>query len=329
MKVLTHKTDHLGDWVLSLPALWELRQNFGDRLEHHLLVRPPNVEWQAILPWLGVLHAVHHPRYRRGEVDKIWRSTLDSFRTACQLRRVGFDWGIDLVSTRNDLLGKLLLKAAGCARLSGPDGAHSWLLHERHVESPGHQTSILASRFPLAWGITGTALPQEWMPDSLRWKGGSALLLAPFAGTPAKGWKPERWLELYHTLVPQHEVELLVPAPDALRHQAFLSRFPPSSIRVVSSIRETLEILARARLVVVLDTAVAHYAWAVGAPFVQLFAATTESTRWAPPEGGVTLEEKPSCYPCHREVCHRLTHECMDALTVTRVMEAVRREMAT
>ncbi|MEM6823322.1 MAG: hypothetical protein AAF558_15445, partial [Verrucomicrobiota bacterium] len=43
-----------------------------------------------------------------------------------------------------------------------------------------------------------------------------------------------------------------------------------------------------------LDTAVIHYAWAMGVPFVQLFATTAFPERWAPNSGGTALLMPPA-----------------------------------
>ncbi len=323
MRILIHKADHLGDFVLALPALWEVRQKFGAAADIHLLVRGPNVEWQALLPWLGEMHPLSHPRYERTpDVPKL-KLSFQALKQAHQLRHHQFDWGIDLVSTRNDLLGKWLLKAAGCHATSGPDGAHSWMLSRRYPEPQSHQTTLLASRFPDEWGISGTASPEVFMPAELRWQatGGSHLTLAPFAGTQAKQWPESYWIELYQKLSELGAVKLLIPQPDLARHATFISQFPESSLSIVKTIAETLSVLRNSRGVVVLDTAVAHYAWLTGTPFVQIFSGTAKKDRWAPVSGGVTIQRTPDCYPCQSEVCLQARHECMEAVTVNEVLD--------
>jgi len=326
VKILVHKADHLGDFVTALPSLWELKQAFGEDLEMHLLVRGPNREWQRLLPWLGTLSPLKHPRYERTpNVPKLSLS-LKALRKIWSLRGEDFDWGVDLVSSRNDLLGKWLLWAAGCRKTSGPDGAHSWMLNETYAEPESHQTEILASRFPSEWNVKGTALPSEFMPQQLRWspddKGQRSIVLAPFAGTPAKRWGDACWHELYEKLQAQGTVQILVPQPDLERHGEFLSAYPKEVIQIVASIQQTLEALVSARACVTLDTAVAHYAWLTGTPYVQLFARTTEPARWAPACGGITLESHPDLPPSVSEQV--LPGYEMDDISVGQVLEALR-----
>lgn len=341
MRLLIHKTDHLGDFALALPVLWECRQRWGEHADLHILVQPPNTEWSDLLPWLGTLHPINHPRYHRGtgsEKSAKLMQTLAALRAVRQLRHAGldkgFDWGIDLVSSRNDLLGKCLLHAAGCRHTSGPDGAYSWLLGQRHPEPKAHQTRILASRFPAEWAIHGTTRPVDFMPPSLRWKGETdgPILLAPFAGTPAKAWPMARWRDLFDQLKASAErrrVDLLVPAPDAIRNGDFLRTFPGAPVRMVGSLRSTISALRDASLVVCLDTAVAHFAWLTGTPSVQLFAGTTPPDRWAPQEGATLLHRFPDCHPCHSETCRAERHFCMEDLDVKSVAQAVRDRLAT
>lgn len=323
VNVLIHKSDHLGDFVLALPSLWEVRQMLGEQADLHLLVRGSNTEWQSIIPWLGTLHAVTHPRYERSKpVSKI-KLSLAALKIASDLRHCDFDWGIDLVSTRNDLLGKWLLWCAGCRQTSGPDGAHSWMLSRRQAEPDAHQTQILASRYPSEWKISGTSSPSEFMPAEFRWSREvhvqRAMVLAPFAGTAAKKWPGHCWKELFQELELHGPVQILVPQPELQRHHHFLSQFPDQSLQVVKTIKETLQVLVNARACVTLDTAVAHYAWLTGTPYVQLFARTAEPARWAPVSGGVTLESHPDLPPSVSEQI--LPGYEMDDISVKQVIE--------
>ncbi|MEM6600359.1 MAG: hypothetical protein AAF649_03130, partial [Verrucomicrobiota bacterium] len=215
MKILIHKADHLGDFVMALPALWELRQKFGENTDIHLLVRAPNVEWQQILPWLGTLSSLKHPRYERLRNVPKFSLSFQALCEAWELRNLHFDWGVDLVATRNDLLGKWILWAAGCHQTSGPDGAHSWMLNKTHTEPDAHQTRILASRFPVDWEISGATSPKEFMPAELRWTAAGRVqrpfVLAPFAGTPAKCWIKASWNKLFQQLLAEGVVKILVP----------------------------------------------------------------------------------------------------------------------
>jgi len=321
VKVLIHKTDHLGDFVTALPVLWELRQWAGPEAEIHILAGQANTEWESLLPWLGKIHPLSHPRYRRGDPKLKFFLTLAALKTALGLRFLGFDWGIDLVSTRNDLLGKWLLLAAGCRKRSGPDGTHSWLLTDRFPEPDSHQTKLLANRFPPEWNLTGQAGPDIWMPESLRWKSGPGpVCLAPFVGTPAKRWPESRWIELAEKIRKLTNIRFLVPKPDVRRNQDFLARLPQEEICEVSSIRETLECLCGARGLICLDTAVAHFAWATGTPQVQIFSGTAHVKRWASPDA-IVLQRQPPCYPCASETCLVERHVCMEDIEVEDVLQ--------
>ncbi|MEM6884003.1 MAG: hypothetical protein AAF571_03160, partial [Verrucomicrobiota bacterium] len=245
MKILIHKTDHLGDFVLALPALWECRKRFGDELDLHILVSPQNLEWQKILPWLGMLHPVRHPRYIRSRKKNKWIRSGLALSTALRLRTLDFDWGIDLVSTKNDLLGKWLLKSAGCRQTSGPDGWHSWLLDRKNNQPDAHQTEILASRFPSEWKISGASSPEQWW-TSQKWKDNTpsnTVIFAPFAGHAFKMWPNRCWVELFNELQRDYRVKILVTASDLKTYQTFLQGFSENALVPVQAIHETLNIL--------------------------------------------------------------------------------------
>jgi NADH:ubiquinone oxidoreductase subunit len=268
---------------------------------------------------------LRHPRYERsGKLSQLTKLTLSAqaIGQILKLRTCQFDWGIDLVSTRNDLLGKWLLWAAGCNQTSGPNGAHSWMLHRANAEPKSHQTRLLASRFPNEWGIKGETDPAEFMPGSLRWQGqpDAPTVLAPFAGTAAKQWPEDRWVQLFEALKAKGQVQVLVPEPELARNREFLNKFPDASLQIVKTIQETLQTLITSGGCIVLDTAVAHYAWLTGTPYLQLFSGTTLVERWAPCGGGVTLQNRPECYPCQSEVCLQPEHLCMDDFQVDDVL---------
>lgn len=327
MKVLIHKTDHLGDFVLGLPVLWEVGRYVGSEGALHVLADPRNEAWCEILPWLKYVHSMEHPRYHPRSQEPWVLRVMRCLTMGGSLRKVGFDWGIDLVSTRNDWLGKGVLYAAGCRFMSGPDGAYSFVLARRYREVFQHQTGLLADRCPREWGITGRTDPELFMPSSLRWEGGeSFLLLAPFAGTQAKRWGWEYWRELMGALG-KMKMKFLIPEADLeeWRSVAIFLGIKPEQVIVVSNVRESLEAVRTATCVVGMDTAVVHFAWLTGTPFVQLFSGTTEAERWAPRSGGEILEVRPFCSPCHKEECFQARHICMEDLTVDRVCSAIER----
>ena len=326
LKILLVKPDHLGDFALALPVFWEVTARFG-REAIRIVADPSNREWGGLLPWLPPLEAISHPRHARAG-----GSRLDGLRAARRLREQGpYDYGIELTASRHDLWGKLWLVLAGARRRSGLAGKYDFLLRDRHPLGTGHQTARLAERFPAEWGITGKTDPALFIPAAFRHRGTKegAVLLAPFAGQPAKEWPAERWIELIGLLRERGMEVRLIAGPDRLddgRELAGRAGLSPEALLAPGAIGETLSHLASARLLIALDTAMAHYGWLTGTPLLQLFAGTADPERWGA-LGAVRRFYFPvPCAPCRLRRCDQPRHFCMEGITVAEVVEAACRD---
>jgi ADP-heptose:LPS heptosyltransferase len=315
VKVLILKPDHLGDFALSLPSLWEVVQHLEQREQIKILVRPANLEWGSILPWLPPLEAIRHPRYDWGGARLLHLWELG--QQIWQLRQEKYDFGINLIGARQDRWGECILRAVGCQQIVSRQGSG------RSFNGKAlHETQRLAQKLPREWQVTGETLPADFMPASWRKQPGEKILLAPATRTAAKSWPWEYWRQLYRSL-PQGKTFVLAPA-DAVS-SANEGGWPPEQVIVVHSIQETLRVLQTCSLVVALDTAVAHYAWLVGVPVVQLFAGTADSDRWESLAAGRKLSHPTICTPCGQEICFRPQQECMTNLTVYQALGAIRK----
>jgi len=328
LKILLVKPDHLGDFALTLPVFWEVAARFG-RDNLRIVADPSNREWSRLLPWLPPLETIAHPRH-----SKTGGSPLAGLRAARRLHdpAAPFDHGIELTASRHDPWGKLWLLLAGARRRSGLAGKYDLLLHDRHPLGTGHQTARLAQRFPAEWGITGGADPALLIPPAFRHRPAEArtVLLAPFAGQPSKEWPAGRWIELIALLRDRHPEIRLIAGPDRLgdaRHLAAQTGLPSEALLTPASIGETLSHLASARLLLALDTAIAHYGWLTGTPTLQLFAATADPERWGALRAVRRFYFPVPCAPCRLPRCNQPRHLCMEGITVAEVAAAVIKEM--
>ncbi|MFZ5806793.1 MAG: glycosyltransferase family 9 protein [Verrucomicrobiota bacterium] len=322
MNILAIKPDHLGDFALALPVLWELQQMASEDGRLDVMVSPPNAEWSAILDWLPNLIPIWHPRYFRPRKKFAPIASSKILAQAFALQKNRYDFGVELTSSENDALDKFIFIAAGVKWSSGPQGAHSFLLNEKHALQMTHQTKILAARCPEKLEIIGETDPAQFMPPEMRWRGknaGEFILLSPWAGTTAKEWP--HWKKLTQKL---DNWKILAP-PDRMTEARNLCEGIDDRLAPTRSIRETLEWLCNTKFVVTVDSATAHFAWLTGTPIVQIFSGTTESQRWASLASGVRLEKLPSCSPCHLEQCNQQEHFCMDGISVNDVLDAIQK----
>lgn len=327
MRVLVLKPDHLGDFVLAMPSLWEVRQKIGRGGKLDVAASLANAEWLAMFDWIDRIVSIRHPRYARPRKKFAPIGFSRMLAKGFSLRTQRYDYGVDLTSSPNDPWGKLFLISAGASRRSGARGSYDFLLSEKHAFDAGHQTEILAARFPKELQIAGKARPSEFMPPHLRWenqKHENVILFSPWAGTRAKEWASERWHELLRNFSQDFSVKILTTA-DRMEETIKICGERSDCMALVNSIPDTLRWLCRAQMVVTVDSATAHFAWLTGTPLAQLFSGTTEPERWASFGARARLEAFPVCYPCHLENCNQPYHYCMQDISVERVIQAVQK----
>jgi ADP-heptose:LPS heptosyltransferase len=328
--LLICKPDHLGDFVLTLPTVWRLTEGGVKSSEVVVLGDGANGEWASLLPWFPRFMEMSHPRYLRSGSSRQrgWQGMLSTGRVV-GLRSKNFKQGMELTASAHDFWGKLWLGAAGCRERRGHRGHFDFLLTEAVRPQTGHQVHRLAQLAGVELELEERDHPREWLPAQYRWQEagvGRYRLFSPWAAQPAKQWSWEAWKELvardanqpWRMLVPgEHKEEA------ARRVRAWgLSHV---SLAPTRGIKETLTWLKEADGTVVLDTAVAHYAWVTGTPTVQLFSAASEAERWMMLGRGVVLSRDVSCAPCKLSRCPQDKHFCMDQIKPSEVQSALNR----
>ena len=150
-------------------------------------------------------------------------------------------------------------------------------------------------------------------------------------------WKEHCWLELGERLYRMYHVRILLSGAnadvvDAERMVYLFSQrnIPAKSIAGKYSLDDMVEILAKAEVVVSVNTGIMHLAAAVRAPLVALHGATSE-LRWGPlGDTSAVVKSGEVCQPCislgFESNCK--SPVCMKNITVDMVMEKVEQVLA-
>jgi len=311
VKALLVRLSSIGDVVHTLPALRALRRSGA---ECGFLVEPaarPLIEGNPDVAWL-----LAAPPARRFA----WREAAATVRAARALR---FDVALDFQG---------LWKSAAWARACGARRAVGWrgalrrepgsgLLIGESPARPPESPHVIDKNLALlgALGIQAVGLREFPLPDTgeeARRVGArlSALgvadgfvLLNPGGGWASKLWPPEAFGALARGLG-ERGLACLVgfgPGEEALAERVAAASGGAARVAFSTTLRELLELLRRARLVVAADTGPLHMACALGTPVVGLYG-PTDPLRNGPfsPADRVARREPP-CAPCHRRVCPR------------------------
>jgi heptosyltransferase-2 len=316
-RLLVRAPNWVGDVVLSLPAVRDLRRAFpGARLT--VLARP----WVA-----GIYGAVP-------EVDEVRESR--GFRTDVREVRGVFDAAVLLP---NSIGTALVPWAAGTKERWGfaTDGRGVLLTRAPRVPAAVRgQSQVYYYRAMLAGvGIDVSApadatlrCPDEWRDRgrALLGEDGPWLGLNPGAsfGT-AKRWRPERYGAVGDLVSRRTGAKVVLVGGQAERALAEAiaggMAVRPRILTGETSLADLVGVLSCLRAFVTNDSGPMHLAAALGVPLVAVFG-STDWRETAPVSPRATVVREPvDCAPCMLRECP-IDHRCMRAVSVDRVAHA-------
>lgn len=349
-RILVIKLDHVGDFILSLPAIRRLKQSFGNaRLT---LLAAPNVSKLAALePAIDgcIPFEFFHPRSADGLRD-IGAVELTDLTT--QLHAETFDLAIDL---RCHHQTRYLLRCTGATWLAGFDGAFDfpWLDivgvmepdTERGIKRI-HAASILldfveriVSSFQFAWTdrtlTTGFDAPSTLSlpPHGTRMR----IAIHPGAGNTNKQWPAAHFGELIDQLTEEFDCSiLLVGSKDEVDTSTALLTPDRVACGVMSIVGQTtLEqlagLIAACDLFIGNDSGPHHLAACLGIPTIGVHSGIVDVHEWSPlGSSAVAVHRRVVCSPCYlaqAEDCPR-GQACLVEIIPSAIMALVRRLLA-
>ncbi len=316
-RLLVRAPNWVGDVVLSLPALRDLRRRFpAARLE--VLARPWVAELYRAVPGVD---AVAESRGHAADVESL-RGRFDlglllpnSFGTALVLWRAGVPerWGY-----ATDGRGVLLTRRCRVpASVRGRSQVYYYraMLEGLGLAVEGEPDASLAC--PDEWAARGRAL----LADDGPWVGVNP---GAFYGT-AKRWLPERFAAVADLVARRAGAKVAIvggvaerPLGEAIAEQL---RAPSRVLCGETTLGDLVGVLSSLRLLLTNDSGPMHLAAALGTPLVAVFG-STDWTETAPvsPRARVVREDV-ECAPCLLRECP-IDHRCMTRVGVDRVASA-------
>ena len=336
-RLLVRATNWLGDAVMSIPALRELRRGHpGWRMT--ILARP----------WVAELYAREDfcddvVLYRRDGVHGGW---LGRERLARELRAGRFDRAVLL---QNAFDAAWLAWRAGIPERIGyaRDGRGPLLTGRARRPAPGeippHQrfyylellrrTGLLAE-LPASADIRLQGIAELARRGAAQWErrglpGGPWIGVSPGAafGT-AKRWPSERFAAAARELADSERARIAVfgsPAEAAVAARtAALAGDRAHCLAGETTLAEYLELAASCSLYLTNDSGSMHAAAAAGVPTVAVFGATDPEATGPAATWARIVREPVACSPCQLRECPVAGHPCMAGVGVERVVEAAR-----
>ena len=345
-RILLIRPDHLGDVLLTTPAIIALRHALPD-VELHALVGPWSAQVMANYPEIDSTITLPFPGFDRSGNKSLQSPYQLALRTANQLRQVKYQTAI--IFRPDHWWGAMITYLAGIRERIGYNitdtepfltdaithqHQHAVLQNLRLVEK---WTGIVNQQdIEYRFSIQETdrayiqGYLQEWGIDDNQ----AIMCIHAGSGTWVKRWTPERWATVADTLSDQLNVIPIFTGGDhemPLVQSIVQHMSNPACVMVGDTqISQLGALFARAKVVIGPDSGPLHLAAALDTPTVTLFgpADPVEFGAWGSNDKHVILSSNISCRPCRVLDWGNDDpdyHPCMRDITIGQVLEASRR----
>jgi ADP-heptose:LPS heptosyltransferase len=326
-KVLFFKPGAIGDLLHALPALKALKQKYPAALV--TVVVSPGLE--SILQGTPVADRVLV--FDKSKLKKSFRSFIEF---GLRLRDERYELFVDMQPSARSLALRRICGAKQTLvyRKQKHAGRGERRLHAAHnfmetLRPIGIDESVESIELPL---------PDEALRSIDRFLSAKgvdasrpliALNCGVGAARPARNWFPERFGSLADRLIRELGAAVVFVGgkedKELVRNVMAGMKETALSAAGELSIAESAALLARCACLVSSDTGPLHLATAVGTRVVGLFG-STDPMRTGPIGGGHRILIKGlACVPCEEKHCPLGTRECMDAISIEDVFQAVRK----
>lgn len=349
-RILLIRPDHLGDVLLTTPAIRALRAA-RPQAELHALAGPWSAEILAAYAEIDQVLTLPFPGFSRTPKAD-WKSPYQLvLQAAGWLRRIGYSSAVIL--RPDHWWGALLAARAGIAERIGyahPDVTP--FLTESITLQPEH---AIQQNLRLVERWTGTVSPDRvrysFPVDPIdrayidgyleEWNIGAdqrVICIHPGTGTWVKHWVEENWAKVADTLAEQLDGRIVLSGGDReiplAQRIAGQMKHKPVIAAGDTRVGQLAALFQRAKVVLGPDSGPLHLAAAVGAPTVALYgpADPVEFGPWGDPQRQIALTSDIGCRPCRIldwDSDDPAYHPCLREITVGRVLEAARRASRT
>lgn len=360
-RILLVRPDHLGDLLMTTPVLHALKQQ-APNAHITIMVGPWSSEIVARHPGIDRVLTCPFPGFQRA-AQKALAPYILLFNTAKQLRHEHFDLAINL---RPDFWwGAALLYLARIPRRVGYalEPGKPFLTHTLPFRLPEHaavsnlrlaSVALQAMNYPpLDEPYTPERYPLHFVPTpgEHKWVTGRLhnegidtethiVVIHPGSGAAVKLWRTEGWAACANALTksltsaPQVRIILTGSKNERPMLEDIARDMQSSAVLVTdATIGQLAALLARAQLVLSVDSGPLHLAVAQGTPTVQLFGPTDPRIfgPWGSRERHIVLASTHRCSSCPAIPCGRLDfppqaladHPCVRLITEQQVLAAV------
>jgi heptosyltransferase-2/heptosyltransferase-3 len=314
------RPDHLGDMLLTMPALQALRRaqpkatlfGLAGAWSAPVMAAYPDIDTVLTVPFPGFT--------RRNKKGWLIMPYVHAWRWAHQIRSLRIETAI--VLRPDHWWGGLLAKLAGIPQRVGFDhpDLRPFLTHPVPIREPREHVVLQSARLVERW--TGSLTPanlrltfpidaadREYIDGLLRTAevglDRPLVVIHPGAGTPIKRWLPEHWAVVADRLAEHLNAVVIFTGSDqeSADINRVRERLRSTSVSLAgdTNVAQLAALYARAVLVLGPDSGPLHLAVAAGAPTLHLFGPADPALfgPWGDPQRQVAINTGIRCQPCN------------------------------
>jgi len=328
-RIAVIKLDHIGDVILSIPAVANLQAHFP-QARIVMIVNPSAEAIARRIPCVDEVLCYDARFFARSGGSKMF-DFARGMRFIRKMRRREFDLIVDLRGSFAPLVFALIAKSKyridrGTYLIHRKTGRIPTVLeHEAEVNLDIlARAGLTALSRNMSLNITKTDLDGA---DSLLKECDESPIVVMHAGAPSplKRWSAERYARLASELQREHNACIVLIGGKGERQIAGFVTSAVGEQAVNLSGRTTLgqlaAVLRRADLFIGNDSGPMHLAAACGAKVIGLFGPTSLQRFGPYGDNCVALRMESDCPPCMREECKTPGYRCIDRISVDDVMK--------
>lgn len=343
--ILVIRLDHIGDVVMSRPAIRALHKKFPQASIDLLVTEDIAPLFEHSKEIRTVIAAKHGWFNRKASFVQKWS---EFWRLAGMLRgqpvapesspkTAVYDVGIDL---RGDLRNILLMRTAGVRHTIGYGiaGGGFLLSEEIPYDATQHQVRLnlnLLNSFHVAQD--NKLLPFEYSPEKARefWRNTETLphttllpriVIHMGSGYPSKRWPFENFKALIQQIDREALAQIVLIGTEAEKDAApdlKLNSVRLLDLRGRTALRNLPVLLDVCDIFIGNDSGPAHIAAAQGLEVILLVSGTNDIRLWHPwTDRLILLQREVPCSPCELGICPVEGHPCVEGITVDQAFDA-------
>ena len=333
-RIAVIKLDHIGDLILSIPAMACLRGNFP---ESHItiVVNPSSEPLARLIPYIDEVLCYNARFFDRTGKSKMF-DIFSGIRFARDMRMGDYDLIIDLRGSFASLFYAFVGNAEYrldrgtylvYRKLSkiNPDSEHEAQVNLDILKNAG-----LKTEYQKLWlNVSQNDIEKANLLLKCQNELDYTIAIHPGGPSPLKRWSPAKYVELINKL--QQEYKAKIVFIGGRGEESIVKNIMRSingqaiDLSGQTNLSQLVAILQKVQLFIGNDSGPMHIASACGTKVIGLFGPTSPE-RFSPyGDQCIALRMEKDCPPCMRENCKRQNYRCIDKISVEDVINVIKR----